>query len=208
MHVSRDRTFSKPFLYPWSTDLFSNSHCLLVMVASSSRWFARAAQSTLALVPSASLFIKEIDWFWNRWKIKTDWKHCVLAVGKVDGWDFHVGFWANQLPCTDWNTLCRLLDVFFFFYVCVGVKQSRDRCDFGCLGCKCELIQMTGSLSGLRHWPPLYACCVHKADCCVWVESPCENAEHSHKIDYSDSDLQQEVRASYHHFTQSVSAFV
>lgn len=40
---------------------------------------------------------------------------------------------------------------FFLFYVCVGVKQSRDGCNFGCFGCRRELIQMIVSLCGLRH---------------------------------------------------------
>lgn len=32
-------------------------------------------QLLLALVPSATLSVKEIDWLWNPWKTKTTWKH-------------------------------------------------------------------------------------------------------------------------------------
>lgn len=34
-----------------------------------------------------------------KWKIKIDWKHCLVEVGKKDKRDFRVEIWAAPLPC-------------------------------------------------------------------------------------------------------------
>lgn len=45
---------------------------------------------------------KEDNWLWNLWKIKTDWKHCLLGVAKTDEREFRVEIGTIQLSCKDY----------------------------------------------------------------------------------------------------------
>lgn len=67
----------------FSSDLFSSSQCLPLLVTLASRSSSVVPGAVASrLVPPFSLSIREAYWFWNPLKVMTDWEGFLLEAGR------------------------------------------------------------------------------------------------------------------------------